>query len=151
MSETVECLDDVYRIAAASHDNLHGPISLVAPMPGDVQPPQGVKTYETNENPLVDVDGNPSFPDPVRDSDFNTRPAHRGYITMFLNPWQFWKADHFTSGKLEMEAPLAVMMVGGMAADSSQRANIPTLQASSYGDLVMLTTQSLGVEPYSGW
>jgi hypothetical protein len=144
-------IDDMIAHAAVAHDSLHGPLGTGARVSADVIPPQGIKTHEDNTNPVVTPDGVPTFPDPVRRSDFNDRPSLRGYIVMFLNPWQFWRDTHNSSGKLELPAPLATMMTGGLLPNTPQRANIRTPEATSWGDHVTRTAESLGIDPYSGW
>lgn len=147
----IESIDDLMGVADSAYRSLHGPLGAGARTVGSVQPPQGIKTAESNVNPDTTPPGVPTFVDPVRSSDFNSRPSRRGYITMFLNPWQFWREDYFSGGKLVLPSPLATMMTGGMNPDGLQRANIPSPVSQSYGDLVTRTAESMGIDPYTGW
>jgi hypothetical protein len=109
-----------------------------------------IPSPEYNDNPDLHLDyADP--PDHYRYSEANDRPARRGYIAFFLNPAQHWQSDRFVSGKVETGSQSAVTMAGGMAPDTPQRANIPTPGVTSYGDLVTLTADTLGIEPVSGW
>ena len=110
-----------------------------------------------DQNPIIFFDAAPgcagyeSYPDHLRYGDTpHTRPARRGYIAYYLAP-QIWQADLFGAGKIEYGSPTATTMVGGMAADSPQRRNLPNPAPTSYGDLVDLTTALSGAEPWTGW
>lgn len=116
----------------------------------DVRRPAPVPSPEFNDNPFIHV-GYTEIADPIRDLDFDPNRTRRGYIAWFLNPVQHWQSDRFMSGKVETGKTSATTWTGGMAADTPQRANIPTPRATSYGDLLTASTDGVGVNPYTGW
>lgn len=118
----------------------------------DVRPITPVPSPEFNENPRVtyaETNYNEQA-EPIRDLDFDPDRTRRGYIAYFLNPAQFWQSDRFASGKVVTGKQSATTNSGGMA-PFAQRANIPTMQVSSYGDLLTASTDGVGIDPVSGW
>lgn len=105
---------------------------------------------ESNINPALPM-GDVYFPDQFRRSaDMRGyRQAHRGYVALFHNPAQFWSSDNFTGGHV-ITGRKPTVLFGGMS-PYAQRANIPDMQTTSYGDLVRQTTYDRGLDPNSGW
>lgn len=139
-------------------------VLTISSMPKYMAPPEArvsddvrsftpIPTPIYNENPHtpIDLTGYSELSDPIRDLDFDPGRTRRGYIVTSFNPYQ-WQmgSDLFVSGKVETGKQSATAYIGGMA-PAGQRANIPTVQVSSYGDLLTASTDGVGVDPYSGW
>ena len=120
----------------------------------DVQRITPVPTPLSNDNPSlpIDVTHYNEQTENIRDLDFDPGRTRRGFIAWFLNPFQ-WSLgfDTFIAGKVATGKQSATAMAGGMAPNTPQRANIPTMQVSSYGDLLTASTDGAGIDPYVGW
>lgn len=119
----------------------------------DVRSVTPVPSPEFNDNPMITL-GLMHYneqAEPIRDLDFDPGRTRRGYIAYFLNPNQ-WSlgSDMFVSGKVATGKQNATTMRGGMRPDTPQRANIPTVPVSSYGDLLTASTDGVGIDPYAG-
>lgn len=109
-----------------------------------------IPSPEFNDNPRIDVPYT-ELADNIRDLDFDPGRTRRGYIAWFLNPAQWTLgSDYFVNGKVQTGKQSATAWDNGMRPDQAQRANIQNPSVTSYGDLVTMTTDMLGIEPYSG-
>lgn len=113
-----------------------------------------VPSPEFNDNPAISVAETHynEQAENIRDLDFDPGRTRRGYIAYFLNPCQWGLgSDYFVSGKVATGKRTVTTMSGGMMPDTAQRANIPTVPVSSYGDLLTASTDGAGIDPYAGW
>lgn len=116
----------------------------------DVRRATPVPSPMSNENPHIET-GYREYAEEIKDLDFDPGRTRRGYIVWFLNPNQWTLgADNFVSGKVATGKRSATTMAGGMRPDTPQRANIPVMNVSSYGDLLTASTDGIGIDPYAG-
>ncbi len=116
----------------------------------DVRRATAVPSPEFNDNPRIDT-GYREYAEEIKDLDFDPGRTRRGYIAWFLNPNQ-WSlgSDTFVSGKVATGKQSVTTWRGGMHPSTPQRANIPVMNVSSYGDLLTASTDGVGIDPYAG-